>query len=399
MESLISFLNKPKENLTIASGYSANNTIQFIRGGLPYFDLLVELIDRAQESIHLQVYIYEDDETGNRITKALVRAAQRGVAVFMLLDGYASNALSADTITTITKAGIHFRWFEPLLKGRRFYIGRRMHHKIFVADGQHSLVTGRNISNRYNDMPDQAAWLDWAVYVKGETSAELYNRCVQMWFRGMKKTMLSSLRTSNMEDTDCFIRVRINDWVRNRNQISRSYLEMFHRAHSEITIMSSYFLPGRVFRKNLKQAAKRGIRIRIILTKISDVTLAKLAECYFYPWLLKYGIEIYEYRRKIVHGKIATYDGHWVTVGSYNVNNISAYASIELNLDVHNKPFTHEVNQSLNEIINLDCDKVTDEAFAKRITIFKRMIHRLAYMMVRLIFFLFTFYFKQEKSR
>jgi phosphatidylserine/phosphatidylglycerophosphate/cardiolipin synthase-like enzyme len=108
MESLISFLNKPKENLTIASGYSANNTIQFIRGGLPYFDLLVELIDRAQESIHLQVYIYEDDETGNRITKALVRAAQRGVAVFMLLDGYASNALTADTITEITKAGYPF---------------------------------------------------------------------------------------------------------------------------------------------------------------------------------------------------------------------------------------------------------------------------------------------------
>jgi cardiolipin synthase len=220
MESLISFLNKPKENLTIASGYSANNTIQFIRGGLPYFDLLEDLINHAQESIHLQVYIYEDDETGNRITKALVRAAQRGVAVFMLLDGYASNALSADTITTITQAGIHFRWFEPLLKGRRFYIGRRMHHKIFVADGQYSLVTGRNISNRYNDMPDQAAWLDWAVYVKGETSTELYNRCVQMWFRGMKKTMLSSLRTPYSEDSDCFIRVRINDWVRNKNQIS-----------------------------------------------------------------------------------------------------------------------------------------------------------------------------------
>lgn len=400
MNSLISFLTTPKENFTIASGYSANNTIQLIMGGLPYFDLMVELIDRAQESIHLQVYIYEDDETGNRITQALARAAHRGVTVFVLLDGYASGALSSDTINTLTQAGIHFRWFEPLFKGRRFYIGRRMHHKIFVVDGWHSLVTGRNISNRYNDMPDQAAWLDWAVYVKGEISTELYNRCVQMWSRGMKNAMLlASLRTPYSNKPDCLIRVRINDWVRNKNQISRSYLEMFHRAQSEIIIMSSYFLPGRVFRKNLKQAAKRGIRIKLILTKISDVTLAKLAECYFYPWLLKQGIEIYEYRKKILHGKIATYDGHWVTVGSYNVNNISAYASIELNLDVSDKPFTQNVNQSLNEIINLDCDPVTEDDFAKRVNLFKSMIHRLSYMIVRLIFYLFTFYFKQEKSK
>lgn len=381
-----------------SAGYTAHNTIELVIGGLPYFDLLETLIDQAKENIHLQVYIYEDDETGTRITKALVRAAQRGVAVFMLLDGYASRSLSAQTIQTIMNAGIQFRWFKPLLKGKHFYIGRRMHHKIFVADGLHSLVSGRNISNRYNDMPEEAAWLDWAVYVKGQTAMELYNYCVQMWFRRRKKAGLSAMQAIMIENNDCFIRVRINDWVRNKNQISRSYLEMFHRAQSEIIIMSSYFLPGRVFRRSLKQAAKRGIKIKLILTKISDVTIAKLAERYLYPWLLKQGIEIYEYRKKILHGKIAAYDGHWVTIGSYNINNISAYASIELNLDVHCKPFAQVVNQSLNEIINLDCDKVTPENFAIRFNVFKAIIHRLAYNTVRLIFFLFTFYFKQEKS-
>jgi len=387
------------QGLHIASGYSTHNTIQFVRGGLPYFDLLEELIDKAKETIHLQVYIYEDDETGNRITHALVRAAQRGIEVYLLLDGYASSDLSDSTLHTFRKAGIHFRWFEPLLKGRRFYIGRRMHHKIFVADSQYSLVTGRNISNRYNDMPDQAAWLDWAVYVRGETSTELYNRCIQMWFRGMKKTGLSSLRTPYQGNSDCFIRVRINDWVRNKNQISRSYMEMFHRATTEITIMSSYFLPGRVFRKNLRQAAKRGIKIRIIVTKIADVTLSKLAERFFYPWLLNQGIEVYEYRKKVVHGKIATYDGHWVTIGSYNINNISAYASIELNLDIHNKPFAHEVDLALEEIIKHDCDSITKETFQHKTGLWSRMVHRLSYILFRFIFFLFTFYFKQEKTR
>jgi len=381
-----------------ASGYSSHNTIQLVRGGIHYFDLLEELIDRAKESIHLQVYIYEEDETGLRVTHALIRAAQRGVKVYMLLDGYASRALSEASITDIRKAGIHFRWFEPLLKGRRFYVGRRMHHKIFVADGLYSLVGGMNISNRYNDLPDQPAWLDWAAYTKGEVSTELHNRCMQMWYRGNRKAMLSSMRTP-FGDGDCLIRVRINDWVRNRNQISRSYLEMFHRAQSQITIMSSYFLPGRVFRKNLQQAAMRGVRVRIVLTKISDIMLAKLAERFFYPWLLRRKIEIYEYRKKVVHGKIATYDGHWVTVGSYNFNDLSAYASIELNLDVHNQTFSSQVDQTLEEIIKRDCDQITEEALTRKTNLWDQLVYRLAYALVRLIFFLFTFYFRQEKKR
>ena len=332
-----------------------------------------------------------------RITDALIRAAQRGVKVYMLIDGYASRSLSPAVIDTIKKAGIHFRWFEPLFKGRRFYVGRRMHHKIFVADGLLSLVGGINISNHYNDLPGQPGWLDWAVFVKGETSTELYNHCTHMWFRGTRKDLLSSPRTSLTAVGDCMIRMRINDWVRNKNQISRSYLEMFHRAQTQITIMSSYFLPGRVFRKNLRQAAMRGVRVRIILTKISDVTLAKLAERFFYPWLLKQKIEVYEYPKKVVHGKIATYDGQWVTVGSYNVNNISAYASVELNLDIQSQTFAHGVDQALQGIMTRECEQITVEAYIRKNNLWHRALHRIAYESVRLVFFLFTFYFKREK--
>jgi cardiolipin synthase A/B len=386
--------------ITLSSGYSANNTIELISGGAAYFEILERLIDQAKESIHLQIYIYEADETGARVTAALMRAAQRGVKVFLLLDGYASRSLPPEMVIAIRKSGIYFRWFEPLFKSSRFYVGRRMHHKIFVADGLHSLVGGINISNHYNDRPNQPAWLDWAVYVKGETSTELHNRCVQMWYRGLKKSaLLSTMRAPLLqEDKDCFIRMRINDWVRNKNQISRSYIEMFHRAHSQITIMSSYFLPGRVFRKNLTAAANRGVRIRIIVTKLSDVALAKSAERFFYPWLLRRNIEIYEYRKKVLHGKIATYDGLWVTVGSYNFNNISAYASLELNLDIHNQFFAKQVDQSLEEIILRDCDPITKESFEKSTNLFDTLRFRLAYESMRLTFFLFTFYFRREKS-
>jgi cardiolipin synthase len=381
------------------AGYSTKNIGRLIRGGGPYFDQLQHLIDHARESIHLQVYIYADDETGQTVTEALIRAAERGVHVFLLLDRYASSrSLSQATIARLQAAAVNFRWFEPLLHGRNFYVGRRMHHKIFVADGLYGLVGGINISNHYNDMQDEPAWLDCAIFVEGEISALLYQRCAQMWFR-ITQVNIPAFPPPPPVAQDCLMRMRINDWVRNKNQISRSYIEMFHGAKHSITIMSSYFLPGKVFRRNLRSAASRGIRVRIIITKTSDVTLAKWAERFFYPWLLKRNIEVYEYRRKVLHAKIATYDNHWVTIGSYNVNDLSAYASIELNLDIENEVFANHVEQYLDEIIARDCDLITAASLDRKENFISRMLYRLAFGTFRLGLYLFTFYFKQERLR
>ena len=378
-------------------GYTHKNSVKLIQGGAQYFDLLEVLIQQAQESIHFQMYIFEDDTTGTRIGNALIDAAKRGVNVYLLLDGYASRLLKPSTLTGFTEAGIRFRWFEPLFKGSNFFIGRRMHHKVFVADSIHGLVGGLNISDRYNDMPGEPAWLDWAVHVTGEISIELYNRCIQMWFRRPPVDRLRKKDSHAIADT-CFIRMRINDWVRNKNQISRSYLEMFRNAQSNITLMSSYFMPGRVFRKNLRLAARRGIKIRIILTKISDVPIAKQAERFFYPWLLRKNIEVYEYKQKVLHGKMASCDDQWVTVGSYNFNDLSAYGSIELNLDVHNKEFTEAVTLAFENIIKNDCDQITEESLTKNTHWWNTLAYRIAYTIGRLFLFAFTFSFSREHS-
>ena len=382
------------------SGYTTSNRIEMVRGGAPYFNVLEKLIDDASESIHFQMYIYEADETGKRIANALIRAAERGVKIYMLLDGYASRTFGlSSTVVDLKNAGVHFRWFEPLFRGHNFFVGRRMHHKVIVTDAEHGLVGGLNITDRYNDMPDQPGWLDVAVLVHGESARELYNRCVQMWFKRTSKANSVNARTPFSPESDCFVRVRINDWARNKNQVSRSYIEMLQRAEKSITIMSSYFMPGRVIRKNLKAACDRGVRIRIILTKVSDVALAKPAERFFYPWLLRRNIEIYEYRRKVLHAKIATYDGTWVTIGSYNVNDLSAYASIELNLDVHDHGFSKGVDQWLERIIQQDCDRITSETFHRSTRLWNTALYRVAYSIVRLFLFVFTINFGNEKPR
>lgn len=389
-----------RKKIPVSSAYSSHNQVELVRGGRDFFSLLYRLLGEAKHSIHLQIYIFEDDETGVEVATALMKAAQRGVKVYLLLDGYASQYLPDEFIEQLKQSGIQFRWFEPLFRSRHFYFGRRLHHKLIVVDTVHSLVGGVNISNRYNDMPDKSAWLDWALYSKGDVSGELFNLCVETWNKsgwGKKKNQLIKKEAAiHLHGEECLARVRRNDWVKRKNQVSRTYLEMFKKATSHITIMSSYFLPGRAFRRSMTQAVKRGVNIKIIAAGMSDISMVKHAERYLYRWLLKNKIELYEYQPNVLHGKLSTYDTKFVTVGSYNVNNISAYASIELNIDIQNKKFAEGVEQTLEEIMLNDCILITEKEFERYNTFPKRIWQRICYEIIRLMVFLFTFYFKQR---
>jgi cardiolipin synthase len=382
-----------------SSAYTHNNKVKLVRGGADYFEVLTELVNKAIRSIHLQIYIMDDDETGQQVAKLLMDAAQRGVAVYLVVDGFASKNLSDDFIQQLRSAGVHFRFFEPLLKSEHFYFGRRLHHKILVTDAWFSLVGGVNISNRYNDLDGQPAWQDWALLTEGPASVEVFKVCIEVWSRPGKIQVRKSLIHEIVPHKPAGhspVRIRRNDWVKRKNQISGSYIDMLKKASSHVIIMSSYFLPGQILRHHLSRAAKRKIDITVIVAEKSDVRLAKNAERYIYRWLLKRNIKLYEYTRSVMHGKMATRDNKWVTIGSYNVNDISAYASVELNLDVNDTTFASEVQKQLQHIMANDCVQVTEEIFLHKYNFIQRGIQYCSYLLVRVLFYLFTFYFKQR---
>lgn len=382
--------------------YTTYNTARLVRGGEAYFSLLLQLIGQAQHTIHLQTYIYDEDETGQAVAAALTAAAQRGVAVYLMVDGYASQHLSGEFISRLKENGIHFRFFQPLLKSDHFYFGRRLHHKILVTDARYGLIGGINISNKYNDGFGAPAWLDWALYAEGEIAPELVRVCLELWagFKGERRKLLRQVQPPvELPQQVCAIRLRRNDWVQKRNQITNSYLEMFKHARSHIYIMSSYFLPGMLVRKKMARAAKRGVKIKLVLAGVSDVMLAKHAERYIYRWIFKNNIEVYEYNSSVLHAKIATYDGKWATIGSYNVNNISAFASIELNLDVNETNFARSMQEHIEETIRHHCEQIREEDYRTRYNFFKRLYQQGCYQIVRMLFFLFTFYFRQRSFK
>lgn len=369
------------------------NKTELIRGGRGYFDLLKILINDAEQLIHFQFYIFEPDQTGREVADALIAAAKRGVKVYVLLDAFGSQNLSQSILDAFDSSGIYFRWFQPFVKSGKFYLGRRLHHKVIVIDSYHSLVSGLNIGDRYNDMPEAVAWLDWALHCEGDVSLQLEEIC-----RKRIKLRPGTNRAKHILNTnDCEIGVRVNDWVGRRQEITRAYLKMLREARSHVIIMTSYFMPGRHFRKSLKEAAKRGVKIQMILTRDSDVSAAKYAERYMYHWLFQHNIEIWEYQKNVLHGKIAVADRNWATVGSYNVNNLSAYASIELNLEVMESKLAINIEEHLREILLKDCKQITPDLYKKHANVFTRLLQGAAYSMFRFMLFIFTIRIRQQE--
>ncbi|MCB0686482.1 MAG: hypothetical protein KDC53_08155 [Saprospiraceae bacterium] len=384
-----------------SADYSIRNKLQLVRGGKEYFDLLISLIDRAEEDIHLQTYIFDDDETGTSVADALKKAAARGVKVYLLADGYASQVMTKKFIHSFSEEGVQFRYFEPLLRSKYFYFGRRMHHKIFVVDAKLALVGGVNVSNRYNDVGSQRAWLDMAVFVEGEIARQLCVLCWKTWRSyplnmGITPCEETELDFNALYNPSCRVRIRRNDWVRRKNEISRTYVQMMRSATSNITIVCSYFLPGKVIRRALTQAAERGVKITVVTAGPSDVRLSKWAERYLYDWMLRNRIALYEYQPTVLHAKVAVSDGKWLTIGSYNVNDISAYASIELNLDIRNPKLAKEMEHQIAQIIEDDCKLISQEEHLKNRSIFRQLLRWFSYRLIRFIFHTLTFYYKQR---
>lgn len=388
--------------MTVNSDYSSNNKAVLIKAGKDYFDRLSLMIEQAKKCIHIQSYIFSEDETGKLFAEQLKKAALRNVDIYIMADGYASKGLSRNFINSLQSNKIQFRFFEPIFKSRDFYFVRRLHHKVIVVDSYSAMVSGINIADRYNDLPDKKAWLDFAVYIEGEAANLLCEKCRTIWnkYSYTKDAPPCNKFSAELEDSEkTDIRIRINDWVSHKNEISASYIEMLRNAKRHVTILCSYFLPGKVIRRLILGAVKRGVTVKVVAAGPSDVLLAKSAERWLYDWLIRNKVLLYEYKTNVLHGKIATCDDKWITIGSYNINNISAYASLELNVDIRNDLFSRNARLTIEDIISKECVQITKEIHLKKKNIFIQFGRWCSYQIIRVIFNLFTFYLKNNHKK
>lgn len=377
--------------------YMAGHELELVASGEPFFNHVLRIIENARRGIHFQMYIFDEDRTGKEVAAALMSARERGVEVFMTLDSYGSKSLSPDFIANLQRSGIQFKSFSPLPE--HFYIfrlGRRLHNKVIVADDSEALIGGINIADKYRGNEVETAWLDYAIRVKGPVCVELSRICERIFReKYFGKIMTAKKVVPGPNAGDAHSRLAVNDWFRRKNQIGAGYKAAINKSRSTVAIMASYFLPGRSLRTALKNAARRGVQVRVLLPGKSDLAMAKRATRYLYCWLLKNNIVIYEWEKSILHGKLAVIDSKWVTIGSYNLNHLSEYSSIEMNVEVLDEHFAATVHQTLLGLMQ-QSTKITTDTFAMKRRAFDRFLDWGAYLFARWIMLFLFFLVKRD---
>lgn len=376
--------------MKIRSGhhYKSGHSIELLRSGEQFFSACEKAIDSATQYIHFQTYIVDNDATGQMFLDALIRASERGVRVYFLLDAYGGNSFTADLIAKAEKGGIFFRKFSPGLITKGFQLSLRLHHKVLLVDGELALIGGMNVADRYRGTTDQKEWLDFAISIRGPECAHVLFTVKKLWnkaFISKKERSRETIHYPVNYDENVRVKVIQNNWFRNKIEILKSYRSAIRHAEDRMIIMGSYFLPGRNERKLLRNASRRGVDIKIVLAAESDAPVIKRATNFLYDFILRNNIKIYEYLPSNLHAKVATVDGKWTTIGSYNMNHLSDYGSVEMNADILDENFSQMFENLLLEIIDRDCRQVTFVQNMLRKTWFSRLTNWSAYQLIRIL--------------
>jgi cardiolipin synthase A/B len=339
------------------------NAVELLEGGGMYFPALERAFDSALHEIHLQVYIFDDDDAGRMIAGALARAARRGVAVHVLVDGFGGRTMPAALRALLREAGVELLFFRPqvsLLEFQRSRL-RRLHHKVAIVDGAVGFVGGINVIHDMRTPGQTPPRWDYAVRVRGPVSRDILRMARHTWERVAWTYLrerwhewlhLPAIDPAPQAAGSIRAALVIRDTLRHRRDIELAYLDAIARAQREVLIANAYFLPGVEFRRALVEAAARGVRVVVLLQARVEYVLMRHASRALYEQLLDAGIEIFEYHQSFMHAKVAVIDREWATVGSSNIDPLSLLLAREANVVVLDAAFAGELHASLTRAMH-----------------------------------------------
>jgi cardiolipin synthase A/B len=366
--------------------YRKAESVQLVYSGKDYFQRLNTIIANSKNELHIQTYIFDHDETGRSVIDQLKKAAARNVKIYLLLDSFGAAAFPGLLKKDLAGSGINLRFFAPFFSTNTFYLGRRLHHKVIVADNNIALIGGINIADKYKGSENKLPWLDYAVEIKGAVCESIQEFCFNIYHKRSFKNIASAQKT---DSGNIPVRIAMNDWVNKKNEISKGYLSAIAQAKNEIIIVGGYFIPGPKLRNALKDANERGVKVKVILAGISDVMLVARATRFFYSFLLRNHIELYEWRHSVLHGKAAVIDKEWTTIGSFNLNHLSTYASIEMNVEIDSKAFAEIFSTHLYEVISR-CMAVSRVKYERKNKWINKLMNWFAFKVIRVFSFILT---------
>jgi cardiolipin synthase A/B len=335
--------------------YLGGNRLMLLRNGEQYFPALVGAVDAAREEVFLETYIFADDETGSLVADALARAAARGVRVHLLIDGFGAREFAPRFRRLLTEAGVRVLVYRPNVSPwtlRRDRL-RRMHRKLASVDAALAFVGGINVTDDVDAAGTAPPRYDFAVRVEGPLCADVRREAADLWQRvataAQQPPAGPAPAAAPVHARGQRAALVVRDSVRHRRDIERAYLAMIDAAREEVVIANAYFFPGRRFRRALLRAARRGVRVVLLLQGRVEYVLQYYAARALYGTLIEGGVSIYEYRSSFLHAKVAVFDCCHACVGSSNIDPFSLLLAREANVFVADAGFAVELRASLED--------------------------------------------------
>lgn len=350
-----------------------HNRLTLLHNGNNAFSALIASLQRATRSIHMEYYIIRDDRIGHTIAEILVRKARAGLEVRVIYDAIGSWRLSGRTLRRMREAGVRTAAYDPL----RFPWFRRCatcrnHRKIVVTDGKTAYLGGINIAKYYLDGDYMGRWRDEHLRIEGDAVADLQRLFLADWAHATGERLEAEQYIApHTVRSRLPIQLAWSEEGPSRRTIADAYVSAIVRARRVVRISSPYFLPPPMLLDALRQAARGGVRVEVMIPTCSDSPFTDLLSDSYVEDLLDAGVDLYRYDNGFLHAKLLLVDETLASVGTANMD----YRSLKDNLEVTAFIRDEQTVRSLNATFDADlaaCRRVVPEQW--RLPLWRRTL-------------------------
>jgi cardiolipin synthase len=331
--------------------WQEGNSVELLINGEDYFSRVFECIRGARKEVLLETFIIFEDRVGEALQEALIQAATNGARVVVTVDDYGTSDLSNSFVSRMLAAGVHIQLFDPRPRfmGMRTNLFRRLHRKVVVVDGELAFIGGINYSVDHMSDTGLTAKQDYAVLVRGPIVADIH-RCAMRLLSEAVRAKLPALHVTTHHAGSGRMLLCERDNQAHTTDIEEQYLLAIRNATQRITIANAYFFPSYRFLRELRNAARRGVKVTLILQGQPDMPFVRVCSRLTYTYLLRDGVKIHEYTQRALHGKVALIDREWSTVGSSNLDPLSLALNLEVNLFIRDQQLNQHLHEHLTDL-------------------------------------------------
>ncbi len=354
----------------LKSPLTRKNRVKLLVNGEEKFPELIQALQEAKHHIHLEYYIYEQDEIGTAIIELLIQKAREGVEVRFIYDDFGSPSIKKKIEKRMREAGVQVHPFHKvhfyLLANR---INYRNHRKIIIIDGHTAFTGGINVSDKYiNNKPGKLYWRDTHLRIDGPGVYYLQYLFISDWNfccpESLKPEQFHFVPNKVIKE-DTYVQVAAIGPDSLQPSVLFSILQAVYLAKEEILITTPYFIPGDSILEALRIAALSGLSVKLLVPGISDSKFVNAASKSNYSDLLQAGVEIYMYQKGFVHAKTLITDGKLSIVGTANMDLRSFELNFEVNTIIYDQRFAEQMRKVFFDDLN-DSEKIDPEVWYKR---------------------------------